>query len=130
MLAAANRLGDASSFREATRRGQRAGSRTLVVHTLDAERAGGAGVEQRCGGSAGPTFGLVVSRAVGNSVMRNRVKRRLRHLLRERVSLVPDGHVVVVRALPASAGASSAGLARDLDRCLDRVLAGRDGRGA
>ena len=64
--------------------------------------------------------GLVVSKAVGNSVVRTRVKRRLRHLLREHVTAWPPATTVVVRALPAAAEASSAMLRRDLERCLAR----------
>ena len=73
------------------------------------------------GASGAPArAGLVVSKAVGNSVVRSRVKRRLRHLLRARVDGWPPAATVVVRALPAASGASSALLARDLDRCLSR----------
>ena len=65
--------------------------------------------------------GLVVSKAVGNAVTRNRVKRRLRHLARERTSTLPGSAVLVVRALPAAAEASYAELGDDLDRQLARV---------
>ncbi len=110
MLPAAHRITDASGYRHVLRRGRRAASRTLVVSVLT-------------GGSPGASrAGLVVSRSVGGSVVRNRVKRRLRHLLRARLATLPDGTAVVVRALPAAADASSARLARDLDRCLDRCL--------
>jgi ribonuclease P protein component len=63
----------------------------------------------------------VVGKAVGNAVTRNQVKRRLRHLLRARVTTLPPAAVLVVRALPASAAASSARLGADLDAALDRV---------
>lgn len=66
--------------------------------------------------------GFVVSRAVGPAVTRNLVKRRLRHLLRERLGRLPRGSLLVVRALPAAAGTSYAELAADLDRRLDRLL--------
>jgi ribonuclease P protein component len=52
------------------------------------------------------------------------VRRRLRHLVRERLGDLPQGGVVVVRALPASAGASYDELRADLARCLERVLPG------
>ena len=58
--------------------------------------------------SSGPTMpqvGFVVSRAVGNAVVRNRVRRRLRHLVRDLLTDLPPGAVLVVRALPAAAGA-------------------------
>ncbi len=66
--------------------------------------------------------GLVVSKAVGNAVVRNTVKRRLRHAARARISLLPAGALLVVRAQPAAATASYEELAADLDRCLDRSL--------
>ena len=65
--------------------------------------------------------GLVVGKAVGNAVQRNRVKRRLRHLLRDRVALLPPDAALVVRALSPSSTASSAELAAALDRALDRL---------
>ncbi|GAA3670273.1 hypothetical protein GCM10022237_32600 [Nocardioides ginsengisoli] len=65
-----------------------------------------------------------MSKAVGGAVVRNRVKRRLRHLMRERMLAFPPEAVLVVRAQPAAADASYPTLARELDRCLDRVRAG------
>ena len=47
--------------------------------------------------------GFVVSKAVGGAVVRNRVKRRLRHLVAQQLAAAPTGVDVVVRALPASA---------------------------
>ena len=65
-------------------------------------------------------MGFVVSKAVGSAVVRNRVKRQLRHLTRERMALLPGGSLVVVRANPAAAGATS--LAADLDSALGSLL--------
>ena len=65
-----------------------------------------------------PLVGFVVSKAVGNSVVRHRVQRQLRHLMRERVNHVPAGARVVVRALPSAAGTPSERLGRDLDTAL------------
>ena len=110
MLPAAHRLTDGASFQRTVRAGRRAGSRTVVVHlAVDG------------GEPDGPRIGLVVSKAVGNAVVRNRVKRRLRHLAREHVSSLPGAAVLVVRALPAAASAGYGELAADLDRCLSRV---------
>jgi ribonuclease P protein component len=51
------------------------------------------------------------------------VARRLRHQLRPRLAALPAGSRVVVRALPASASATSAELGAELDRALERALA-------
>ena len=86
----------------------------MVVHLVDPGERQDAGT--------GPRVGLVVSKAVGNAVTRNRVQRRLRHLAREQLSALPRSGTLVIRALPDAAQASSAELRADLDRCLQRVL--------
>ena len=111
MLPAAHRLTSARSFRSVIRDGRRAGSRTLVVHLV---------IDP---GGTDPRVGLVVSRAVGNSVVRHRVQRRLRHLIREHLDVLPGSALLVVRANPAAGTAASRELGADLDRCLQRVIA-------
>ncbi|MCW2746868.1 MAG: rnpA [Nocardioidaceae bacterium] len=69
-----------------------------------------------------------MSKAVGNAVVRNQVKRRLRHLVSGRLGAVPAGASLVIRALPASAGASSVVLGRDLDAALAKALRPRAAR--
>lgn len=66
--------------------------------------------------------GLVVSKAVGNAVTRNLVKRRLRHALKDRLETLGSGRLVVVRANPAAAAVSFGELCDHLDRCLARAL--------
>jgi ribonuclease P protein component len=66
--------------------------------------------------------GFVVSKAVGGAVIRNQVKRRLRHLMRDRVARLPRGSLLVVRANPPAASARSENLAAELDVALDRLL--------
>lgn len=65
--------------------------------------------------------GFVVSKAVGNSVVRHRVTRRLRHLVRERLGTVVPGCTLVVRALPPAAEAASAELGNDIDSALRKL---------
>ncbi|MDQ1642369.1 MAG: ribonuclease protein component, partial [Actinomycetota bacterium] len=79
----------------------------IVAHVAMAPVDAPAGLETRAG--------LVVSRAVGGAVVRNAVKRRLRHLLASRLTALPAGSRVVVRALPAAAAATSAQLGAALD---------------
>ena len=58
--------------------------------------------------STGPQsrVGFVVSKAVGGAVVRNRVKRRLRHLVAAELGDAATGLDVVVRALPGAASSS------------------------
>jgi ribonuclease P protein component len=108
VLAAAQRLRRSADFAAAIRGGRRAGRGTLVVHLLVDEPAF----------ASTARAGFVVSKAVGNSVVRNRVQRRLRHLIRPLLSELPAGATVVVRALPPAAEATSAVLATDLEGAL------------
>lgn len=65
-------------------------------------------------------MGLVIPKAVGGSVVRHRVARRLRALSAARIGQWP--HVdLVIRALPAAGVADSALLGADLDRAMERV---------
>ncbi len=125
MLPTENRLRRRQDFAEAVRRGRRAGRPLLVVHLRRH-----ATDPHAPGGSTPPPAraGFVVSKAVGGSVQRNLVKRRLRHLMRDRMSLLPPGSLVVVRALPGAGSAAHAQLALDLDAALQRLL-GRDTHG-
>ena len=69
-----------------------------------------------------PRVGFVVSKAVGGAVVRNRTKRVLRHLVADRLTGIPAGVDLVVRANPASATATTPQLAAELDRTLSTVL--------
>jgi len=116
VLAADQRLRDSDAFRRTVRSGRRAGGAALVVHVRsDVDPSAAAG---------GPRVGLVVSKAVGNSVVRNRVKRRLRHVVRPHLTQLPASSELVLRALPAAAALSSAELDTELTRCLQRVRPG------
>jgi ribonuclease P protein component len=62
--------------------------------------------------------GFVVPKTVGKAVDRNKVRRRLRHLIRDRLTGLPPGTAVVVRALPGAADRGYPDLADDLDAAL------------
>jgi ribonuclease P protein component len=121
VLPAENRLRRRQEFTTTVRAGRRAARPLLVVHLGPV-----ALVPDQGAAAAAPRVGFVVGRTVGSAVQRNRVKRRLRHLLRDRMASLPPGARVVVRALPGAAAAGSAQLAADLDGALQRLQPRRE----
>jgi ribonuclease P protein component len=112
VLPAAARLRRREDFSLVVRLGRRAGRQNLVVHYLPDPSAA----------PPSPALaGFIVGRSVGNSVVRHRVTRRLRHLVRDRLPLLPPGSKLVVRALPPAAAADSGALGRDLDGAFGRL---------
>jgi ribonuclease P protein component len=107
VLPPAARLRRRAEFAATTRGGRRAGRGALVVHLATPPEAG-----------TRVRAGFTVSKAVGTAVVRNRVRRRLRHLVAARLATLPAGADLVVRALPAAAGRSYHELGRDLDAAL------------
>ena len=113
VLPAAHRMRRSGDFATAIRSGRRAGSRRLVVHVATTDEAE-------------PTrIGLVVSKQVGNSVVRHRVARQLRAIAAERLAQWPAGQLMVIRALPSAHGSPARSLSSDLDRALSRLAVGQ-----
>lgn len=67
-----------------------------------------------------PLVGFVVSKAIGNAVTRNLIKRRLREIVRAHLKDLPNGSTLVVRALPRSSEVEFSKLERDFSQCLAR----------
>lgn len=110
MLPARYRLTSRTDISRTIRMGHRARRGALVVHVnTDPDRVG----------SARAAF--AVSKAVGDSVTRHRVVRRLRSVSRPLLDRLPAGTDLVVRAMPEAASASSQQLALDLERALARI---------
>jgi ribonuclease P protein component len=93
----------------------------LVVHALTAHQPEQSQKPMPTRTADTARVGFVVSKAVGNSVVRHRVTRRLRHLVRDRLGTLPVDCALVIRALPAAAGATSGELGADLDGALRRL---------
>lgn len=89
MLPTENRLRRRQDFATAVRRGRRAGRPLLVVHLRNDGDLADITDPHTAGECSPARAGFVVSKAVGNAVVRNLVKRRLRHLVLERLSLLP-----------------------------------------
>jgi ribonuclease P protein component len=60
-----------------------------------------------------PRFGITVSRRVGNAVVRNRVKRWIREVLRQRGSAIAGAWDIVIIARPSARGAGLHRIERD-----------------
>jgi ribonuclease P protein component len=111
MLPAQARMRRSTEFTQAVRQGIRSGRRLVTGHLLVQD-----------GPDEHPRVGFVVSRAVGGAVVRNKVRRRLRHLARGYLDSLPAGSLLVVRANPPAAVARQADLAADLDLVVRTLL--------
>jgi ribonuclease P protein component len=67
------------------------------------------------------SFAFVVSRKVGNAVVRNKVKRRLRAIVRELLPSVLGGYYYLIIAKPSAAGATFAVLQQEVTGAFDTM---------
>jgi ribonuclease P protein component len=100
-----------TEFQAAIKAGRRAGRPLLVGHLL-----------VRDGIAEPPRIGFTVSRAVGQAVVRNRLRRRLRHLAAGYLQSLPAGSLLVLRANPPAATASQVDLAAELGQVVRSLL--------
>ena len=105
---------DGDEFRRTIRRGASAATDAVVTHVAVTD---GPGVR----------VGLVVGKKVGNAVVRNRVKRRIRHAVSPEIAGLPEGSRVVFRALASAATRPdlSADVVDGLHRAVRRSTARR-----
>jgi ribonuclease P protein component len=110
VLATRNRLRTATDFSTTVRSGVRNGRRNVVLYAA----AIAADEPSR--------IGFIVSKSVGNAVVRNLVKRRLREAGAKSLQKYGNGFAIVVRALPAAAAASWDQLLADYDAALEATM--------
>ena len=90
MLPKINRLTSSKDFQNITKTGVRVYTDIAVIYAL-----------------ANPTsqknaqVGFIVSKLVGNSVVRHKVSRQLRNIVNETLETIPGNIQIVIRALPA-----------------------------
>jgi ribonuclease P protein component len=108
LLTKANRVVRADDFRTTVRGGRRVGTPNALIYVVPRS------VDEAS------RFGFIVSKSVGNSVVRNRVTRRLRAIGREAVDLQPSGRDVVIRALSGASEASWSTLHSEILGGLER----------
>ena len=116
MLAKPHRITRGADYRATVRRGARFTTANTITHVrLNRD-------------SDVVRFGFIVSKAVGNAVVRNRVRRRLKaaayEVLPRLESAAADGPGldIVIRALPASAQVRWATLHEEVSGAADRFL--------
>jgi len=93
-----NRLSRSRDFDAVYRHGRSVSTRFLTLYWFQRDEPLGA-----------PRLGFAVPKAVGNAVVRNRIKRQLREIVPTRLELVPttnDYVLVVRRGLPEAAEAN------------------------
>ena len=105
-----NRLTRSRDFEAVYRQGRSTSTRFLVLYWFPRDDDGEA------------RLGLAVPKGVGTAVVRNRVKRRLRELWRERLERVPPGQDYVLVARPGLAEAAETRGFEWLGERLDEVL--------
>jgi len=111
MLPAVARMRRRAEFTETVRRGSRVGRPLVSGH-----------LRLRPGFPEPARVGFVVGRAVGTAVVRNRVRRQLRHLARGYLGSLPGGSLLVLRANPRAATARQADIAAELDLVVSALL--------
>ena len=107
----ANRLSRSRDFDAVYRRGRSASTRFLVLYWFPQEEP------------AEPRFGFSVPKAVGGAVERNRLKRQLREIWRERLERVPPGNDYVLKVRTGLPEAVAAQGFEWLGERVDEVLA-------
>lgn len=110
MLPADIRLRSSTDIALTMRRGTKYSSRLIVLHVVREV-------------SASTKVAFAVGKSVGNSVVRHRTTRRLRHIVAKDLSRFPVGSYVVVRALPGTAAATFAELEENVNFALTKVVA-------
>lgn len=102
-------LGDRRAFLRVQGSGHKFRGRTLIMQVVKSETPGA------------PRVGFTVSRKVGNAVVRNRVRRRLKEIIRLAQRSLNLDHEFVLIALPGAARASYDALQQEVQCLLDRV---------
>lgn len=102
------RLTDSPEFERVYKQGAAYRGKLISVHAFPSDAG-----ESR--------LGLSVSKKVGNAVVRNGVKRRLREIFRSHLPGLRGERDFVISARPSAAGATYQDLEREFERALKRL---------
>lgn len=92
MLPNSARIKSSSDFARITKSGKRFATNSLVGYLLIDKL-----IDKSLNQPA--KLGLIVGRSVGNSVVRNRTSRQIRHAAKTSLSALPNGSLLVIRAM-------------------------------
>lgn len=92
MLPNSARIKSSSDFARITKSGKRFATNSLVGYLLIDKL-----IDKSLNQPA--KLGLIVGRSVGNSVVRNRTSRQIRHAAKTSLSTLPNGSLLVIRAM-------------------------------
>lgn len=115
-MKAIHRLRHNDDFRTVTRHGVRAAKSHVVAHLLILEDENLKRIQ------AEPRVGFVVSKKVGNSVVRSRVKRRMSAIMRQHLSELPAYSCLVLRSQPGINELSHEQLVHELLAVTEQAL--------
>lgn len=90
MLPQKYRLTSPTDFSRATKSGIRVGNGNFFLYLYQIKE------------DLPPRAGLIISKAVGGSVVRHKVARRLRHEIAQHIAGLPQGTLIVIRALTSA----------------------------
>lgn len=114
-----HRIHRRSDFQRTLSQGVRVRTRDLDVHRLEVAQSWPHRSRSDVALTGGPRLGMIVSKRVGNSVVRHAVSRRIRAAFRQAVLPVCDSDTyLVVRARPSAAHRSAVELADQLGRAV------------
>ena len=102
-----------ADFRTVVRSGRRVSTSHAVVYST------------RTSEQSPTRFGFIVAKSVGGSVVRNRIRRRLRAIGRELLANNATGADIVVRPLPGSAEVEWVGLHSEITEAVHRSVTRR-----
>lgn len=108
MLTTSQRLRKSSEISAVMRSGKRFSAKLVVLHVAQ-------------GTSEQSKVAFAVGKNVGNSVVRHRITRQLRHIVAPAITRFPIGSHIVVRALPGSGSAHFNQLNENFEFALTKV---------
>lgn len=108
MLPNSARIKSSSDFARVTKSGRRTTTDSLIAYLLLNQSNSGSSPSSNSKSNSNskkddnPKLGLIISKSVGNSVVRHRIARQIRHASFNYLSLLPTGSLLVIRAMKRS----------------------------